>query len=147
MFNDAASLSDAALLERVKLRAHQERQSTAALIADLGELEERRLYLSEGCATLHIYCTEVLHLSEQAAYRRIQAAKLALLFPVILERLAEGAVNLTTLLLVGPYLTLHNHLDLLTEVTHKTKMEVAILVARIRPLPNVPSSVRKVGPD
>jgi hypothetical protein len=144
MFNDAASLSDAALLERVKLRARQERQSTAALIADLAEIEERRLYLSEGCATLHIYCTEVLHLSEQAAYRRGKAARLALSFPVVLERLADGSVHLSTLLLLGPYLTPQNHLELLAEATHKTKMEVAMLVARICPLPDVPSAVRKL---
>ena len=58
------------------------------------ELDTRRLYLAEGCAgRLFAYCTQVLHLSEHAAYHRIQAARAARRFPVILERLAEGAVK------------------------------------------------------
>jgi hypothetical protein len=59
----------------VKARAESERRATAQLIASLAELDARRLYLGEGCASLFAYCTRVLHLSEYAAYGRIEAAR------------------------------------------------------------------------
>ena len=56
------------------LLASLQRDATVALIAHLAELDARRLYLAEGCASLFAYCTQVLHLSEHAAYGRIEAA-------------------------------------------------------------------------
>ena len=70
----AAHLSDGQLLADVKRLAADEQQATAALVACLAELDARRLYLGEGCASLFTYCTQVLHLSEHAAYGRIEAA-------------------------------------------------------------------------
>jgi len=51
-------LSDEALVARVKHLAARERDATGALIAHLAELDERRLYLAEGCASLFTYCTQ-----------------------------------------------------------------------------------------
>jgi hypothetical protein len=96
-----AHLSDAALLTEVTRLASREREATADLILSLGELDVRRLYLAEGCASLFTYCTERLHLSEHAAYRRIEAARLARRFPLVLERLREGALTLTAGGLLG----------------------------------------------
>ena len=49
-------LSDEALVARVKHLAAREREATGALIAHLADLDERRLYLAEGCASLFTYC-------------------------------------------------------------------------------------------
>ena len=68
-------LSDSDLLLEVRRLAGGEREATARLIAALGELDARRLYLGEGCASLFTYCTQVLHLSEHAAYGRDQCAE------------------------------------------------------------------------
>jgi hypothetical protein len=57
----------------VKRLAAGERRATAVLIRSLMELDARRLYLSEGCSSLFTYCTQVLHLSESAAYNRIHS--------------------------------------------------------------------------
>src|SRR4030067_2517459 len=70
-------LSDDALLAQVKQLAAREREATVALIAHLAELDTRRLDLAEGCSSLFTYCTQVLHLSEHAAYGRIEAARAA----------------------------------------------------------------------
>ena len=67
-----------------------------------GELDVRRLYLGEGCSSLFTYCTQVLHLSEHAAYGRIEAARAARRFPVILELLTDGVVTLTAVTLLAP---------------------------------------------
>jgi hypothetical protein len=105
-------------------------------------LDERRLFLGEGCSSLFAYCTRVLRLSESAAYNRIQAARAARRFPVVLEKLADGRLNPTNLGLLAPHLTESNHVDLLAAAEHKSKREVEELVARFRPLPDARASIR-----
>ena len=85
-----ADLSDGDLLATVHRLAIDERRATASLIASLAELDERRLYLAEGYSSLFTYCTRVLHLSEHAAYGRIEAALVVRKYPVLLERLETG---------------------------------------------------------
>src|SRR5678816_3579557 len=88
IFNaDAASLSDEELLASVTALAGVERRATAALVAALVELDRRKLFLGLGYPSLFTYCTQVLHLSEHAAYNRIEAARAAGRFPLVLERL------------------------------------------------------------
>jgi hypothetical protein len=79
-------LTDDQLVARVHMLASDERRATVALISTLVEFDARRLYLREGCSSLFSYCTQVLHLSEHAAYGRIEAARAARRFPVLLGR-------------------------------------------------------------
>jgi hypothetical protein len=137
-------LTDSELLAQVVAFAQRERDATADLIATLAELDVRRLYLGAGYSSLFTYCTHVLHLSEHAAYGRIEAARAARRFPTILGRMAEGALTLSAVCLLAPVLTEENHLELLGAAQHKSKREVEQLVARMRPQPAVPSSVRKL---
>ena len=137
-------MSDQELLRLVERAAASERRATVHLIALLMELDARKLYLAEGCSSLFTYCRQVLHLSEHAAYGRIEAARAARRFPAILERLAEGTINLTAIGLLAPHLTEENQLDLLDAARQKSKREIEELVARLRPKPDVPATVRKV---
>ena len=137
-------LSDADLLSEVTRLVARERHETAQLIASLAELDARRLYLGHGCSSLFTYCTQVLHLSEHAAYGRIEAARAARRFPTVLELLAEGAITLTAVGLLAPHLTAENHRELFDAARHKSKRDVELLVARLRPRPDVASSVRKL---
>lgn len=137
-------LSDKELLAEVKRRATGERLATAHLIESLMELDARRLYLGEGCSSLFTYCTQILYLSEHAAYGRIEAARAARRFPMILELLADGSINLTTVRLLASHLTPDNHQAVLDAARHKSKRDVEHLVARLRPQPAVPCSVRKL---
>jgi 5-methylcytosine-specific restriction endonuclease McrA len=137
-------LSDEQLVARVQMLANDERRATVSLIATLVEFDARRLYLREGCSSLFTYCTQMLHLSEHAAYGRIEAARAARRFRLLLELLAEGAVTLTTIGLLAPHLTDDNHEDVLSSARHKTKREVELLVATLRPMPSVPAIVRKL---
>ena len=142
----AIHLSDLALIEEVKAAAACERGATVRLVALLTELDARRLYLGEGCSSLFTYCTQVLRLSEHAAYGRIEAARVARKFPMVLDLLAEGAVTLTTITLLGPVLTPGSHQQVLDEARHLSKREVEHLVARLRPQPSIAESVRKLPP-
>ena len=140
----ASKLSNAELLAEVKSAAQGERHATARLVALLAEVDTRRLYLGEGCSSLFTYCTQVLHLSEHAAYGRIEAARAARRFPVVLDLLIEGAITLTALTLLAPHLTQATHRNVLTEARHKTKRDVEHIVARLRPQPAVAATVRKL---
>ena len=144
LLSTVAHLSDDALISRVKQLAAREREATAVLIAHLAEMDVRRLYLGEGCSSLFTYCTQVLHLSEHAAYGRIEAARAVRRFPVILERLEEGSVTLTTVGLLAAHLTGENHRDLLDAARCQSKRQVEELVARLRPQQAVPASVRRL---
>ena len=139
-----ASLSDDALLAHVTTLAARERQATAELIASLAELDARRLYLGAGYSSVFTYCTQALHLSEHAAYGRIEAARLSRRIPAVIGPLADGSLTLTAVCLLGPVLTDANAAELLEAARHKSKREVEHLVARVRPLPAVAATVRKL---
>jgi 5-methylcytosine-specific restriction endonuclease McrA len=144
LINTPVHLSDRDLLEATSRAAGDERRATVELVALLAELDARRLYLGEGCSSLFTYCTQALHLSEHAAYHRIEAARAARQFPLILEELRTGAVTLTTVALLRPHVTRENHARLLQDARHKTKREVEYQIACLAPKPDVKPVVRKV---
>jgi len=139
-----SKLSDGDLLVQLECAAAKERHATEQLIALLMEVDARKLYAKQSCSSLFTYCVKVLHFSEHAAYLRIEAARTARRFPVILDRLASGSVHLTAVSVLGPHLTAANHRALLDAATYKSKREVEQLVARVRPQPDVPAVVRKL---
>src|SRR5688572_2836899 len=139
-----SSMSDRELLERTVLVAGDERHVTADLLALIGECDTRRLYLGEGCSSLFTYCTQVLHFSEHAAYHRIEGARAARQFPVILELIAQGSVTLTTVALLRPHLTLDNHSELLAAARHRTKREVEHQIACLAPRPDANALIRRL---
>lgn len=108
------------------------------------ELDARRLYLGEGFSSLFTYCTQALHLAEGAAYNRIEAARAARRFPMILEALDDGSLTLTAARLLAPHLTAENHRDVLASARHQRKAAIERLVAFLHPKPAVPSTIRKL---
>ncbi|MEX1127693.1 MAG: hypothetical protein WEB50_03900 [Vicinamibacterales bacterium] len=138
------TLDDQSLLDAAKRLALEERRATAALLRALMEIDSRRLYLGQGCASMFAYSTQVLHLAEGAAYNRIEAARAARNYPVILDLLEQSAITLTAVRLLAPHLTAANHAAVLASARHKSRREVEELVAALRPKPDVPAIVRKV---
>lgn len=142
----AAGLSDVDLLRRTSELAGRERGATVELIAHLAELDSRKLYREQGYGSLFSYCTEALRLSEHATFNRIEAARASRAFPVILDLLAEGNVNLCTVRLLAPHLTAENYERVLAEASGRSKREVEVIVAGLAPQPDAPASVRKLPP-
>ena len=105
------------------------------LVAHLAELDSRKLYRGEGYSSLS--CTALLFSvsPEQGAYNRIEAARAARRFPIALELLADGSLNLATLRLLAPHLTTKNCEHLLDEAKGKSKRDVELIVARCAPGP------------
>ena len=142
--NPIRTLSDDHLLRHVQQLAADERSVIVQLIAALAELDGRRLYLAAGCSSLFTYCTQILRLSEHAAYGRIEAARAARRYPVVLELLAHGEITLTTITLLAGHLTPDNHRDVLDAARRKSRRDVERLVASLHPRPEPMSAIRKL---
>jgi 5-methylcytosine-specific restriction endonuclease McrA len=140
----ASKLTTDALFERINALALQERSATVELVAHLAELIGRRTDLGEGWGAVYEHCRSHLHLSEDAAYNRVAAARAVRRFPVILDHLAEGWVSVTTVKVLAPVLTQENHVALLKETRHRRRSEVEIIVARVAPRAEKPGSVHKL---
>ena len=147
----AASLSDEELLTKMRNLSQQTRDVTVELIAHLVEVARRGLHRGEGPGKLFPYLTEVLRFSGAAAWNRIQAARAVRRFPVVLDLLADGSVNLTSIRMnltsiriLVPHLTKANHRAVLDEAKGKSTREIKTIAARLAPRPDVPSTVRKL---
>jgi hypothetical protein len=140
----ARTLVDEELLARVKSLAARERGATAELVAHLAEVEARKLYLASGYSSMFAYCQGALNLTDHEAFNRIEVARAARRFPVILDRLAEGAVSLTAVRLLAPHLTAENHAEVVESARGLSRSEVEKIVARLAPRPDVPTTVRKL---
>jgi hypothetical protein len=143
MNTNTSSLNDDTLIAELGHLAGRERAATVALIVHLAEFDARRLYAREGYSSTFRYCTAVLRLSEDAAFNRIEVARAARTYPLLLDRLLSGALSPTTARLLAPRLTPENHEDLLAAASGRSRREVEELIARRFPQPDVPSSIRR----
>jgi 5-methylcytosine-specific restriction endonuclease McrA len=143
--SEIAQLSDEDLDAQLLRLAQTEHDTTVELIEHLAELAARRLHLAAGFRSLFEYCRERLGLSEGEAYNRIVASRAVRRFPYVLSRLADGAVNLTTVRLLFKHLTPENHRELVDAAAGKSRREVERLVAARFPQPAVAFSVRKLA--
>jgi len=122
-------LSDAALLRDLATLVEQDRLTAAALLAHIAEVDTRRLHLPRGYASMHAYCVEALHLSDDAAYKRIQAARAARRFPALFDAVADGRLHLSAVCLIAPHLAADNFDALVALATHRRKLEIERLLA------------------
>jgi hypothetical protein len=128
-------VSDPDLLRGLASLVAQDRATTARLLAHVGEVDARRLYLPAAHPSMYSYCVHELRLSEDAAYKRIRVARVARHFPVIFEALADGRLHLSAVVLLTPYLSQENAAALLAAAAHKTKSEIEELIAERFPRP------------
>ncbi|WP_413293291.1 HNH endonuclease [Bdellovibrio sp. HCB185ZH] len=94
---DLTLLTNVELLNRVDKLARTERKMTHLILWHIVEVESRRLFLDLGYTSLFKYMTTHLHYSEDAAYRRIQAARLLKKVPQVDKAIENGSLNLTQL--------------------------------------------------
>jgi len=134
-------LSDGALLRDLAALVAQDRMTTAALLAHLAEVDARKLYLPAAHPSMYSYCVHELRLSEDAAYKRIQAARAARQFPAIFPAVADGRLHLAAVCLLAPHLTPDNADELLAAAAHRSKAELDQLLAQRFPRPDVPAQI------
>ena len=94
-------LSDGALLRDLEQHVACERGDAAEVLADLAEVDARKLYLPAAFPSMYAWCVGELGLSEDAAKKRIHAARAARRFPAIFVAVAEGRLHLSTVVLLA----------------------------------------------
>ena len=134
-------LSDEALRRELTNKAKNEKVATAELIAHIAEFDERKLYLPAAFPSMFAYCVGELRLSEDAAKKRIQVARVARSCPAVFAALADGRVHLTGLRLLAPLLTPETAEGLLAAAAHKSKDEIERLLAERNPRLDVAAQV------
>jgi hypothetical protein len=139
------SLTDDELIAHLPEARRAERRAVALVIAYLGEVERRRLYLGQACSSMFVYCTERLGYSENEAQTRIAVARACLRFPEAMANLEAGAIHLTGLWLLAPHLTDENASALLSEARGKSRRQIEALLARRFPKPDVLPSITPLG--
>ena len=123
-------LSDAKLLRELTVLVARDREATALLLAHISEVDARRAYVPEGHSSMFSYCVDCLRLSEDAAAKRIQAARAARRVPVLFGALATGKLHLSALWLLAPHITPDNAEELIAAATHRRKSEIEAFLAR-----------------
>ena len=141
--HDLSPLSDDELIVGVTEVLKQSRRVEAVLVEHIAEVDSRRLFAREALPSMFRFCTDVLHLSEAEAYRRITAGRLSRKFPLLLTMLEDGRLHLCGIGVLSKHLTDANHEELLAKAAHKTKRKIEELVAELAPKPDVPPSIRK----
>src|SRR6476660_2256312 len=122
-------LADAELIRGLISSVAHERTATAVVLAHIAEVDDRRLYVPAGYPSMYAYCVGELHMSEDAAYKRIRAARTAREFPAVFEAVADGRLSLSAVVLLTPCLTGGNAAELLAAAAHRTKAGIEALIA------------------
>ncbi len=138
-------LSDDVLIRDLKSAIARERNSTAEVLADIAEVDARKLFVPAGHPSMHSYCVRELRLSADAASKRIQAARVARQFPAIFHALADGRLHLSAVVLLAPHLKEGVAGELLAAAENKTKPEIERLLAERFPRRDLASSVEPIA--
>ena len=145
MASPLATLPSDELLARLRALVRRDNALEADLLAHLGEVDGRRLYLEQACSSMFTYCVRVLHFSEAAAYKRIASARAARRHPELLEAVRRGDLHLTAASLLAAQLSATNCAELIDLARHRTTDEIRRLLADRRPRPDVPTSVHPIS--
>jgi len=114
----APHLSDPVLLHHLRVILARDCTTTAELLDHIAEVDVRKLYLPAGYPSMFAYSVSELHLSEDAAFKRIQAARAAVRFPALFDAVAEGRLHLSAVCLLAPHLSEDTADELLAAATH-----------------------------
>jgi 5-methylcytosine-specific restriction endonuclease McrA len=115
------------------------------MLAQMAEVDERRLYLPAGYESMYLFCLRALHMSEDVAFKRIRVARVARRFPAMFPLLADGRLTLSAAVILAPHLAPDTAGALLAGVVHKTNAQVELLLAEQFPKPDVPALIQAIG--
>jgi hypothetical protein len=142
-----AELSDQALTGRLLQIRKEERRLLVECLGCLAELDRRKTVLSLGYGSLFSFCTEFLSMTKASAFRRTTAARLVARFPMVADYLADGRLNLTTLVELRDVLDEAHLVEILDRAAGRTEDQVKQLVASLRPQPAPADLLRRLpGP-
>jgi hypothetical protein len=121
-------IQDEQLLSYCKKQVLEEKSATAKVLDYLIEIDNRKLWIKEGYASMYDFCIRYLGYSEGEANRRIQAARLSQRIEAVKPLLEQGQISLTNLTLLSPVLTPENANEILPEVISQTSRKVEAIL-------------------
>src|SRR5258705_12438870 len=86
---------DGTVLRGLAAAGSRECDALADFLAHLAEVDLRRLYARAGYDSMYTYLVVKLHLSEYAAFKRIEPARVARDFPAIFPAGAAGRLHVS----------------------------------------------------
>lgn len=86
----------------------QDHRTFALLLRDIAEIDARHLYLRAGYESIRAFCMGELQLSEDAAAKRIQVARLARELPALYPAISDGRLHMKAVRTLAPLLTRAN---------------------------------------
>ena len=138
-------LADHEVLPRLATLVEHDRATTCEMLVLIGRAEARRLYAPTEYPSLFRYCVGKLRMSEDMAWKRIQAARAVRKFPAILAMLADGRLHLTAVVRLAPHLTRDNAGELLQAAAGLPKQALGELLAARFPHPDLAACVQALA--
>ena len=120
---------DPSLVRRLSDVACTIHEATADLLALIGEVDARHLFLGMGYNSMKAYCVGELHFSEEAARKRVHAARVARAFPALLEAIGAGRLHLTAVRMLSPRLTTANVDELIAAASYQSVEAIEMFLA------------------
>ncbi|MCB9731020.1 MAG: HNH endonuclease [Deltaproteobacteria bacterium] len=132
------------LLAELARHAAASFEQTADVLRLLGEVDRTRAWAEKPYGSLFAYCLGELNWSEGEAAKKIQAARAAQRFPLLLTRVRAGRLHLAGVVLLAAKLTDDNAVALIDAACGKSKRDVEALLAAQFPRPDVAPTIRKL---
>ena len=143
-FQQVDRLADHVVLPGLASVVAQGCANTAETLAYIAVADERKLYLPAAYPSMHQYCLGELHMSEDSAAKRIQAARAARKFPAIFDAVEQGRLHVSGVGLLAPHLARENVTELIAAAAHKTSADIRLLLAERPPQPDAPTLVMAI---
>jgi 5-methylcytosine-specific restriction endonuclease McrA len=124
-----SQLEDRSLLKSFRSDVAARRGVTARILAQLAEIDERKLYLLEAYTSFRAFCVSELRCSRQKGYKWIQVARAVGKFPALLEAIADGRLTRTGVIILAPHLDEANSVELIAAASGKAATEIERLLA------------------
>ena len=122
-----------------------ERAPISVVIEHMAEFDGRRLFAKAGFRSMQVYCVEHLGYSEDAAGKRIQAARAARSFPAIFNALEDGRLHRSAVCRLSPHLSPSIAEDLIAAAAHKSKAQIVLMLASRFPQADVETRLEPIG--
>jgi hypothetical protein len=143
---EVGHLSNRALIAEFDALVAENHRSFAALITRIAEIDERRLYLEEGCPSMSAFLMQRMRLPTQnSAYKRLTAARTVRKYPGVLVAVSDGRLNLSAVLMLAPHLTPSNADALVGAALDKTCFELQVVLAERFPRPDLPERLSAIA--
>lgn len=131
------NLSDEELDQNLLLWVKKEKEVLKEVLLHIAEVDKRRLYLRLAYSSMFAYLTERMGYEGGSAQRRLDAARLSLEVPTLIENLDRGEITLSQVAFLQKSLracpqkaTHREKIQLVEEIKNKSVRETQVVIAQ-----------------